>query len=403
MISTQSKTNESLHAGVRWSLVALLLLILLPLSAGADARDQAMRIHDRLVGVPPDPTTLTTMTNLIAANGDAGAVAAAELAMDHPAFYNVSLKNFVTPWTNAEGSVYAELNDYTATVIGMIRDDVPFNEVLSADLVYVSNEAGLPGYSVSDNDHHRAIEDNRIDMSNTVTFVGMPQSTFHPQISPGPTGGAAGVVTTRAAAEAYFSAGTNRRMWRFTSMNYLCRDLEQLHDTSRPADRIRQDVSRSPGGDSLLFHTQCVGCHAGMDPLAAAYAYYEWDENAGQMIYTPGLVQGKYLINANTFPGGYVSVDDGWRNFWRNGPNAAIGWTGSADRGNGPASLGLEVTGSRGFALCQVEKVFNNVCFRPPQTPADATKIEDVATIFETTGYRMKTVFAEVAAHCRGN
>ena len=76
---------------------------------------------------------------------------------------------------------------------------------------------------------------------------------------------AAGVVTTRAAAEAFFSAGTNRRMWRYTAKNYLCRDMEALKDTSRPTDRIRQDVNRSPGGDSEIFHTQCAGCHSGMD------------------------------------------------------------------------------------------------------------------------------------------
>ncbi len=51
-------------------------------------------------------------------------------------------------------TVFADLNDYTATVIGMIRDDVPFDQLLSADLVYV----GAPGvvtanYSHTDNDH----------------------------------------------------------------------------------------------------------------------------------------------------------------------------------------------------------------------------------------------------------
>ena len=66
-------------------------------------------------------------------------------------------------------------------------------------------------------------------------------------------------------------------MFRFTLMNHLCMDLEQLKDFSRPMDRIRQDVSRSPGGDSTLFLTQCVSCHSGMDPMAQAFAYYEWD------------------------------------------------------------------------------------------------------------------------------
>ena len=58
---------------------------------------------------------------------------AARIAMQSPSFYRVVLKNFATPWTNRDQTVFAPLNDYTATVIGMIRDDKPFNTVLSAD------------------------------------------------------------------------------------------------------------------------------------------------------------------------------------------------------------------------------------------------------------------------------
>jgi hypothetical protein len=49
-----------------------------------------------------------------------------------------------------------------------------------------------------------------------------------------------------------------------------------------------------------------------------------------------------------------------------------------------------------------VEKVFEHVCFRPPQTADDADAIESIATLFESNGYRMKSVFAEVAVHCMG-
>ena len=62
------------------------------------------------------------------------AAAAADLAMQNPAFYNVTLKQFITPWTNEEFNVFAPLNDSTATVIGMVRDDVDFRLVLSGDV-----------------------------------------------------------------------------------------------------------------------------------------------------------------------------------------------------------------------------------------------------------------------------
>ena len=45
-------------------------------------------------------------------------------AMQNRAFYDVTLKNFATPWTNRDQTVFAPLNDYVATVIGMVRDDV---------------------------------------------------------------------------------------------------------------------------------------------------------------------------------------------------------------------------------------------------------------------------------------
>src|SRR5690606_20299987 len=90
-----------------------------------------------------------------------------------------------------------------------------------------------------------------------------------------PAEATAGVLTTRAAAKAFFIAGTNRAMFRFTLLNHLCRDLEQVHDTSLVPDRIRQDVSRSPGGDSRVFLNSCMGCHNGRDPRAQAFASYD--------------------------------------------------------------------------------------------------------------------------------
>ena len=53
-------------------------------------------------------------------------------AMDNPAFYNTTVREFATPWTNREQSVYADLNDSTATVVGMVRDEVPFTQQVSS-------------------------------------------------------------------------------------------------------------------------------------------------------------------------------------------------------------------------------------------------------------------------------
>ena len=366
-------------------------------SAQMDDIDRARRMHDRLAGVPPDDTTLATMATDI---GNGRADLAAEFAMQHPAFYNVSLKNFVTPWTNEAQTVFAPLNDYTATIIGMIRDDVPFNLILSEDMIYTgANGVVTPDFQQTSNAHYEALEDAGIDLSDAAMLVQRAQSSLPgSQLSPGE---AAGILTTRAAAEAYFSAGTNRAMWRFTAINHLCRDMEELKDIARPGDRIRQDVTRSPGGDSEIYLNTCFGCHSGMDAVAGAFAYFDWDEIQQRLVHTPGVVQSKYLQNGNVFPFGFETTDNSWINYWREGQNSILDWRGASDRGFGAKSLGAEVAASRAFSVCQVEKVFKHVCFRGPKDQDDRDAIESIADDFEANGiYRMKGVFASVAEHC---
>jgi len=216
------------------------------------------------------------------------------------------------------------------------------------------------------------------------------------------------VITTRTAGEAFFSAGTNRRMWRFTAMNFLCRDMEDLHDTAIGADWIRQDVSRSPGGDSSIFRNSCSGCHTGMDPMTGAFAYFEWmpgddndDSQNGRVVHTPGQVQPKYLINANTFPFGHVTIDNRWENRWLQGKNSVLGWPSYPKDGYGPQTLGEAIGNSEAFATCQVEKVFQQVCFRPDLSQGDRDAISAItASFMQDDGYSLKQVFAESAAYC---
>jgi hypothetical protein len=370
-----------------------------PAFAGPTEREQAKRIHDRIVGVPPSDAVLNTMEAQIVGGTP---LDAAFTAMNDPIFYTSSLRNFAAPWTNVPKSVFVDLNDYTATVIGMVRDDVPFNTVLSADLVYVApNGVVSAAYSPTDNNHYLQLQNNNVDLSSPANLHGVPQSTL-----PGSqimSTEAAGVITTRAGAEAYFSGGTNRRMWRFTAINFLCRDMEQLNDITRPADYIRQDVTRSPGGDSRIFHNTCVGCHSGMDALAGAFAYYQWDPDAMRLVFTRGNVQPKFLINSTNFPGGHVTTDDTWWNLWRVGPNSALGWRGPMATGHGAQSLGAEVGASRAFSECQVQKVFTRVCQHAPQSAADFTEVSRIADVFEANNYSMKRVFAETAVYCMGN
>ena len=383
-------TLEKIRKGVICATLTM-SVVLVGATANAGAREQAMRIHNRLAGVPPAGPVLTSMEADILA-GDAES--AAFTAMDNSNFYSVTLKNLAAPWTNRDFSVFVPLNDYVATFIGMVRDDVPFNTALSADILYVGSGGGLPGYSMTNNDHYEQMEQQGMDLQTT-----MVQSSQSAQTDL-PAAATAGLMTTRAAAQAFFIAGTNRAMFRFTLVNHMCHDLEHVHNTTYPPDLIRQDVSRSPGGDSRVFLNNCIGCHSGMDPLAQAFAYYDYDDVAGRITYTAGQVVPKYFNNEDNFPPGFATPNDDWENRWREGQNSLLGWDASLPgSGSGAKSMGEELANSTAFAECQVKKVFHNVCFRDP----DSTEIATMVTSFRNSNFRMKQVFADAAVTCMGN
>jgi hypothetical protein len=376
-------------------------------SAAAVNADQATRMYNRIAGIPP---TASELSSMIAA---ADPVTAALVATNDPAFYNDTIRNLAAPWTNRYQSVFVPLNDYTATVVGMVRDDVPFNTLLSADLIYIASPAAtstyaLPAYSPANNDLYEAMDAANVDLKANLlkttqsSIIGIPATAV------------SGVWTTRGAASAFFVNGTNRAMFRFTMLNHLCNDMPTLMDITRPPDRIRQDVTRSPGGVSTLFLNNCIGCHSGMDPMAQAFAYYNFAYPAsevgatawpiGQIVYTPGQTQPKYHINNLNFPYGFNTPDDSWNNRWRTGPNQILGWspklTGS---GQGANSLGVEIESSAAFTSCQVTRVFKYVCLRAPNTTADASQVTSMIASFQAHNYSLRQPFAEAAAYCMGN
>ncbi len=387
-----------------WRVVVVgLLTASLAAPAYAGYREQAKRIHDRLAGVPPTDEILQDMENALdpALPCDAGltttcdADGAARIAMNNVSFYNVTLKNFAAPWTNRDQSVFVPLNDYIATVIGMIRDDVAFNTLLSADLIYYGASNGMP--SATNNNHYQQLEDNNVNLRDDLDF------TTQSSIMSIPPQATAGVITSRAAAEAFFIAGTNRAMFRFTLMNHMCNDLEQVHDVNLSPDRIRQDVPRSPGGDSRLFLNNCIGCHTGMDPMAQAFAYYNFDEAQSRLVYTDGVVQDKYYNNDLNFPQGFRTENDDWENRWREGQNSYLGFDPLLDGyGTGAKSLGEELGNSQAFAACQVKKVFRAVCLRDAENDTDRNMVDQITSDFRDGGYRMKDVFADSAVYCKG-
>ena len=385
-------------------------------TASAGPREQAKYIHDRIASSAADNATLTSMANDISGGNVDAAI---DTAMQNPNFLNVTVKNMVVPMTNKESTVFFPFNDAAATMAGYIRDGLDYRGILSDDVIYTLNAGGLPGYSTTNNNHYAQAEHQNVNLRTALQQQTQSTVTGYPPES------TSGVLTTRASARAFFYAGTNRAMFRFAMLNYLCVDLEEIKDVTRVNDRVRQDVSRSPGGDSDIFLNNCVGCHAGMDGLAGGYAYHQWgppefdpddtnpDDESMTYVVTPRIYQidgvdiaaatrvtQKHFINRNNFIYGYATVDDGWINYWRTGVNAKLGWANNTPQapttGSGAASLGTELANTEAFARCQVLKVYRHVCHNDP---AEST-LQTITNAFSGSTYDMRTVYRESVKDC---
>ncbi len=407
-------------SSVYHSLLALILaLLVLPSghvlagsAAAPEHKDMAVLLHNRIAGVPPDEATLDKMLELLKADKKKEAAA---LATDNSAFYNVKLRNMFSAWSNTGGSIDIDLNDMVATMIGMVRDDVSFNEVLSGDYLYVGSDSD-GAYQADDNTLYLKLQSRDLQSD----LVKKKQSEIFEQIKHLPVEAQAGVISTRAFGEAYFHAGTNRRATAFTLKHFLCHDMDALHDPNISDKKVRPDVSRAPGGDANLFINRCKGCHSGMDALSGWSVYYDFvkstDENDSRQkekilyqtdipnkitknFYVYKYNEKKKILEKIELKDGHVPVDNSFMNPWTEGQNAALGW-GAKTSGNGAKDYGQILTASDAFATCMATHVYEQVCLFTPETGKEKTLRDNLASEFKSNNYSMKKLFAATAAAC---
>lgn len=366
----------------------------------ANSMTQARTMHIRIASVPPSSQVQQQMAELIADGNPEGAAA---IAMQSKYFYNVTLKNFIKPLTNEDENAIVPLNDMAATVIGMVRDDIPFDQVLYGDILYTGSDAivaanaNIDAYARDSNEHYSDLEAQRVNLANPNELVQRTQSAMNG------IDDTAGVLTTRAYGAAFLDMGTNRAAVRWAFKNFLCNDMEQLSDVTIPDFHVRRDVERSPGGNSSTYVTTCKGCHAGMDALAGAFAYVDFVDN--EVVETPGQVVEK--INAiNSFAPGWRTTDNSWMNLWTSGQNSRLGWSGTRN-GNGIRAFGRMLAATDEFSRCMTKRVFKQVCLRNPVIDPSAandesSKINSIAANFKNGNFDMKALFAETASGCMG-
>ncbi len=372
-------------------------------------RQQAYKIFTLLTGSPPSDAKLSRMERMLVA-GEKLQAALEAIDDESGLFYEVTLRRIAAKWTNVDNSPRVTFNDGIALVLGLVAADEDFRQVLFEDRVYVGNSE-YPGvtklfhpYSTVNNDHYASTANNATYQSITQAanelsvpihklLIAAKQSDVSNLLAPGTSG----FFTTRAGAEAYLLAGTNRRAVGIGAMEkFWCRSIDELASTTRP-HFIAQDVPRDPGGDAGAFINTCAGCHSVQDGLRAAYAYHDFTTTAG-VIYTPGTVVAKVVRNAHEFPEGMRATSDAWRSNW--GPeHDFLGWP-KTTSGNGIKSMNKAFADSRQFSVCMAETALSAVCDVDAKRADLRTLVENLANGFEKTQYNMRQLFANAVLTC---
>lgn len=362
----------------------------------------------------------------------------------NPSFYNITLRDFAAPMSTREETVNAELNDFVATIIGNVRDNLSAKELLTGNYIYMANpsRAAVPANIERDivrsNLHYSSLATGGFNLARVL--IKAPQKLFNGSIivdNPD----SAGLLTTRAFMAAHAIAGTNRRLVEYTFREFMCTPMEKWAYSQGSDDRIGRDIDRIPGGSATKFVQNCRSCHTRLDPLRGAFAYYTFsnnyikntlvsphtsdfniDEDTSDLVMT-GLRAGdngsknlpasgnyvNYVVkkmnhNDYVFNGGFVTSDNGFMNTVTESEGAKyFGWRSSMS-GKGVRDFGMMVAQSEGFSRCMTKRVFKTLCKREAQA-SEESLIHTTANEFEAQGYKLKYLFKKVAGfpQCLGN
>ena len=392
----------------------------------ADENSQAIALYRRLGGVTlsvSDPLILQMEDSL--KQGDLKG--AASIAANTSTFYNITVRDFATKMSTREESVSSELNDFIATVIGSIRDNVSAINMMTGNYYYRAE--GVPNVGddlladiVTSNNHYRALDEEGADLSQ-VLIREDGQKVVDESDNVGVLRDSAGLMTTRGWMFTHANAGTNRRLIEFAFQIFTCTPIEQWASTSRPDNFIGRDVARDPISE---FQTKCKSCHSGMDALRPATAYFDYEETDAAT--GEGFVKYRYTYNLDpdpddpddisvpvaadeqlvpykfrrateAYPPGYKVTNSSWTNY---ASQEQFGFR-QAGQGSGFNSFARLIASSQQFSRCMVQRVFKTVC-RQELTQEHRNTIDSLSEQFENGGYNLRDLFIDVAVHptCMG-
>lgn len=274
-----------------------------------NSRIRARKLFMALTGVSVsiDDSRVKMMESLIQTKQEATAV---KIATADPNFYNIRVADMARKMSSRDEFTRAPLSDFVATFVGVTRDGVSAQQLLTGNFVYImdpslgfyidSNGNKLPikgkGANVNIdlsttpvwldfvkyNDYYEFIESQNLSLFHILTrkdgqliggmhdIIGATGQSY-PMQNPDP----AGLLTSRAFLQAHADAGTNRRLIEYSFREFMCTPMANMADANQPDDRVGRDVERSPGGSVDKYQTTCKACHAVMDSFRGAFAYFD--------------------------------------------------------------------------------------------------------------------------------
>jgi len=369
-------------AGRALVLVFCFCALLAQNSFASTPRELSIRLFRRLTGTPislSDPR-LSQMETLIAA-GDFKSAAA--IATEDPNFYRLTVKQWATRLSNKDESPFPALNDFSAMVVGVTRDDKDARLLLTGDFAYEGS--ATVKREVGNNLHYERLEANRTDLKADLKLVRPQWAGFM---------SSAGLLTTRAWGSAHYRDGTNRRAVEFSIREFLCTPITSWKETGIAPTYVRRDVDRAPGGSFATFQKECRTCHDSMDAMGGAFAHFDF-KGEKLIDYRHGIAP-KMNQNEHVYDRGRVTKNDYWMTPNSSNHQALFGWRGPTS-GLGIKAFGRLIADSERFKSCMAERAFREICGRDANSSEKEKQIAEVAEKFESGGYKLRSLFQDVA------
>lgn len=282
----------------------------------------AKKIYERTTGVKislKDPI-LEQMAKEIKDNKF---IEAAKIATNTSAFTNVRARNFALRLSNKSNSVVTEFNDMAALIVGIIRDDQDFREIMTSRQQYQLNTATfyknnlelMTRNPLADADErlldlHTGLEKINtppaiglaVNEGKVVTIKASTSSQLEKNIKISEEGMSsrelpdpAGVLTTNFFARSQYSGGSNRRGIEFVVKNFLCSSMPEIGNPNASDAYVGRDVDRFVGGSNQNYVNNCKSCHTVMDAMRGAFAKVDYATFSQDMATnTSGLAYGGF-------------------------------------------------------------------------------------------------------------